>query len=1382
MTDGSSPGKEALNGATRGGSGAPAAHPPLSLPHNDPHIDDNYKAQPTSDLPMGPQGGQSKASSGQHDAADAKQLDGQATRSVVERVLEVLVREAVRRMHNTEEASDGQEGAAGAKQLDGEAAKVEASGGVMERVLLALVREAVRRIHSTQGSHQAAIPTPKKHQLKRSRSFAGHPSLEDSDTAPLLRRVKSSPDLAASLLQNQDQQASGVAQQQTAMALGAAAAAGDGDGAGGADEQQGGGEGVGGATDKQKQQEGDGKVDDRVQQEPSPFFLFWEANPRLNLLCMPLRVGARKEYELQSMTSVHQLTAQATVVSWEEGQDARKLICQMQRVLPSPVRDFGKKGTSSAKDSSAKKGGGGGSSAAGGKGAGSSGGAGRGATGASASAASGGDSPSTASSDSPPPPPSPPQEYGPKTLFNALECHPLGSLARQNFVYQYLKASAKLPICPEPVHYETQVVQQGAIKDGDFGSAPVDFYVNEQLDCDLESVMRYARQWAAGQTEGQEGDDWRPAKLILELSIEAVPSLRELHSHGLVHEHVKPRNMMVKYGHGKRVYLVDLKQCRPVRSKPGDDDETSRRNRRGDDLEGLCYSMLCLLKGDESLPWVDNPTLPASSNNLSLADFKTVADFKRYTNVDQLCEGLPGSVCEFVKEVLGYGRLQLPRYDHLMDLLRTAIDQLPASEHLRRLPFLDEALTPPGCRIARHFTDQHNLRRLKKLTSPPGAFAETDLTPPPPTPPLPPHTPPPTPPVANRRMQQIPMPFGVQQQQQQQPPIQRIRMPVAQFAMHMAQVHVPQVHVPQVHMPQGHVPLLMPQGPPVQHHPSAPPMRMQQPLHRPPPQPGRRAANRRVPSIQSRIDFTLAQPFLHDFLQASTGPPPCHRVPRSRVWLPSEMTMVGEFLLWATQPPAYRLIKRAAKGDQGGGELPTVTLSTLPENCLCGVTDFMTTLEIIGRVGLWASAFRSLVIRPEFHTRLTIAGEPQWHRFDLSVSSLWAPRMTLISTADIKPPPPRQPDKARIIVQKQPWRRRCVREIGSSMSPSPPFDSAPDSAMCVPFAYALSSILTGAIRPPFIPPTLPAVKHYADPPSIFSAKSPLLHKAHTTGGTRTVLHPRSPSLQPFAVNGVVRVLEASHSTLAELRVREGRVDLPEVPAAYGFKPPRPCGIDRPDDAMLEFPKLTTVVVPSDKANLSGFTKVAYVCRWSLPNLTSLTVTGGCRPHLSRSVNASTHYAGGHHTDVGHEDASRILESSTAEEINREKFRGETLGVYVGAWMNKSDKMESVEVTDMPVDVLKAALSILSDGGLPHLNRLTDTSGPDATDQTLRQLRALLHKKGAPLADLIAVRQMADGSSGDDGAQDKKDTDGVCWVTDRQPEGRDGIADKRGREG
>ncbi|CEM30102.1 unnamed protein product [Vitrella brassicaformis CCMP3155] len=43
-----------------------------------------------------------------------------------------------------------------------------------------------------------------------------------------------------------------------------------------------------------------------------------------------------------------------------------------------------------------------------------------------------------------------------------------------------------------------------------------------------------------------------------------------------------------------------------------------------------------------------------------------------------------------------------------------------------------------------------------------------------------------------------------------------------------------------------------------------------------------------------------------------------------RVPLPSEMTMLGEFLLWATQPPAYRLIKRAAKGGQGEGEAPAL--------------------------------------------------------------------------------------------------------------------------------------------------------------------------------------------------------------------------------------------------------------------------------------------------------------------------------------------------------------------------------------------------------------------------------------------------------------------------
>jgi len=472
-----------------------------------------------SDPPIGPQGGAAKASSGEHDAADAKQLDREAARSVVERVLEVLVREAVRRMHNTEEASDGQEGAAGAKQLDGDAAKVEASGSVMERVLMtlvreavrrihsteeassgeegepgakqldgvavkvetsgsvmervlvALVREAVRRIHSTQGSQkgpEAAAP-PKKHQMKRSRSFAGHPSLEDSDAAPLLRRAKSFPDLAALLQQHQDQ-ASGVAHQDTARALSGAAAAGDGAGAGGADEQQ---QEVGDGSGDQDEDEEADRRPAAVKQEEADVFILGVSSNRLKLLRLPLRVGARKEYEVQSMMSAHRLTLQGTVLSWDEDvEDGKRLICQMQRAPPIPGRhedgsidpdaaalsfrdrleafrsavgatgDKKAQTTADGMDGSGNSGSGasedkkaGGDNDKGGSSA-SSGDEGKGET--DASAAPGNESPSS-SDPTPSPPPPPPQVYGPKTLFDALDCHPFGSLARQNFVYQYLK-------------------------------------------------------------------------------------------------------------------------------------------------------------------------------------------------------------------------------------------------------------------------------------------------------------------------------------------------------------------------------------------------------------------------------------------------------------------------------------------------------------------------------------------------------------------------------------------------------------------------------------------------------------------------------------------------------------------------------------------------------------------------------------------------------------------------------------------------------------------------------------------------------------------------------------------------------------------------------
>ncbi|CEM08870.1 unnamed protein product [Vitrella brassicaformis CCMP3155] len=204
------------------------------------------------------------------------------------------------------EDSSGQQGAADAKQDD-----------AMERLaayLLSIAKDSPE--HKQQRPEQ---PNPSPLSAKDDTDTAGEPS----------------PLTVASQQQNQ---AGGTAG-------GAAEGAGEGgEGGGGEQQESGDGDGSGDKKDGSGQEGGAGGQEDDEEDEdkhPSPngpqeeagCLLLQVGYGRLSSLRLPFRVGVGKEYEVQSMIQVHNHTAQATVVSWEDG---KKLICQMARPFDVP--------------------------------------------------------------------------------------------------------------------------------------------------------------------------------------------------------------------------------------------------------------------------------------------------------------------------------------------------------------------------------------------------------------------------------------------------------------------------------------------------------------------------------------------------------------------------------------------------------------------------------------------------------------------------------------------------------------------------------------------------------------------------------------------------------------------------------------------------------------------------------------------------------------------------------------------------------------------------------------------------------------------------------------------------------------------------------------
>lgn len=174
-------------------------------------------------------------------------------------------------------------------------------------------------------------------------------------------------------------------------------------------------------------------------------------------------------------------------------------------------------------------------------------------------------------------------------------------------------------------------------------------------------------------------------KSVLQMAIQGVKCLQELHRAGVVHRDIKPDNMVVGHRNDARLFLVDFglatwfKDLRTGRHVPYSERQgavgtvdfasanamVGRKISRGDDLISLGYSLVYMYQG--SLPWsrVKGRTMSELQDR--------VYDAKRKTKVSRLCRHMPRVYTDYFRIVRGLEYAERPNYKHLVTLFREAM-------------------------------------------------------------------------------------------------------------------------------------------------------------------------------------------------------------------------------------------------------------------------------------------------------------------------------------------------------------------------------------------------------------------------------------------------------------------------------------------------------------------------------------------------------------------------------------------------------------------------------------------------------------------------------------------------------------------------------------
>lgn len=172
-------------------------------------------------------------------------------------------------------------------------------------------------------------------------------------------------------------------------------------------------------------------------------------------------------------------------------------------------------------------------------------------------------------------------------------------------------------------------------------------------------------------------------KTVCMIGISMVKTIEHIHSKKYIYRDMKPENILTN---GKKLFLVDFGMCKrymvngkhikfidgkiltgTARYASISTHEGYEQSRR-DDMEGLMYTLIYMLRG--KLPWMG---IPAPTRKEKYAK---IGDVKRNTTSAKLCQDLEGS--KYLVKILDYVKKikfeEKPDYEYVISVFKNILD------------------------------------------------------------------------------------------------------------------------------------------------------------------------------------------------------------------------------------------------------------------------------------------------------------------------------------------------------------------------------------------------------------------------------------------------------------------------------------------------------------------------------------------------------------------------------------------------------------------------------------------------------------------------------------------------------------------------------------